>query len=629
MEDLTGGVYTSIFTSDIYKTDIFWNELKRNVRNKTMLYACARYQNANLDTKGTQKGHAYSILRAEEIMVEEISDEKLVKLKELVKIETASEDDKKKELIKLAEEFMETHKELKGLDDKFKDHREKLIGQVENIENDKQREKLKKLVEEIEDVKKHAKLKKLVEKFKNETLQVLIEEIADHKNRDKYKELVENLENEEKCDRIDKLVEEIANKEKREKITTLFEKIVDCEKRKRLKEMVIEDEKLKPLVELIVDKSEKCLENQVEEIKDDEIREELKKLLNKIENDGKREKLTELADKIVDECKNLEDLVDEIEEVIDDVEKREELKELVEEIEDTREKLKNLVEEIVDGKKREKLILIRNPYGGRPGWFGAWSDGSKEWTPECMKALGYKFGNDGAFWMTYEDFLQYWSVIDTCRLFDENWKIYQTWINYNVDPQSDGKFMLHVTEKCELVIVLQQPDDRYFIDPPKSNYLLSFRLYKENEKDVYDHNEYLYRSRLSVTYGPRSTNLQLDYLPRGKYVIIPDVDRKIKKNSGSSPSNTNLKVNVHAKTHNNVDLTVTTNDGESGNTPKNEKISDVKKRKKVLLDGYALNDEVDKSDENTKDNNWEMELGLRIYSKKEISLKGISGKCPK
>ena len=49
-------------------------------------------------------------------------------------------------------------------------------------------------------------------------------------------------------------------------------------------------------------------------------------------------------------------------------------------------------------KNGKRFVLIRNPWG-KTEWNGKWSDGSAEWTPEWMIALGHRFGNDGLFWM--------------------------------------------------------------------------------------------------------------------------------------------------------------------------------------------------------------------------------------
>ena len=49
-------------------------------------------------------------------------------------------------------------------------------------------------------------------------------------------------------------------------------------------------------------------------------------------------------------------------------------------------------------------------------------DGSKEWTPEWMTKLDHRFGDDGAFWMSYEDLLKKYSTFDRTRLFDDTWK---------------------------------------------------------------------------------------------------------------------------------------------------------------------------------------------------------------
>ena len=96
----------------------------------------------------------------------------------------------------------------------------------------------------------------------------------------------------------------------------------------------------------------------------------------------------------------------------------------------------------------EGIKLFRNPWG-MTEWNGPWSDESKEWTPERMQLLNHRFGDDGSFWMTYEDFLKYWTVIDRCKLFDGSWQVYSTWIHYNVVPKSNGKYY-------------KQPDDRFF-----------------------------------------------------------------------------------------------------------------------------------------------------------------------
>jgi hypothetical protein len=100
-------------------------------------------------------------------------------------------------------------------------------------------------------------------------------------------------------------------------------------------------------------------------------------------------------------------------------------------------------------------------------FLGPWSDGSKEWTPERMKLLDHRFGDDGTFWMSYQDFLDHWNCIDKVRLFDSSWTVYATWIKYNVVPKSDGKFILSIPEETDLVIVLQQTDNRYFTEDQK------------------------------------------------------------------------------------------------------------------------------------------------------------------
>ncbi|KAL2148713.1 hypothetical protein VTH82DRAFT_1860 [Thermothelomyces myriococcoides] len=67
IEDLTGGVTTEIFTSDILDKERFWSELLRV--NQDFLFGCSTglWGLGFGERRGIQEGHAYSIMRAVEI----------------------------------------------------------------------------------------------------------------------------------------------------------------------------------------------------------------------------------------------------------------------------------------------------------------------------------------------------------------------------------------------------------------------------------------------------------------------------------------------------------------------------------------------------------------------------------
>ncbi|TNN06406.1 Calpain isoform 2 [Schistosoma japonicum] len=64
------------------------------------------------------------------------------------------------------------------------------------------------------------------------------------------------------------------------------------------------------------------------------------------------------------------------------------------------------------------LVRLRNPWGQHE-WKGAWSDNSPEWKDvrsSDKKELNYKQREDGEFWMSYEDFVKYFSLLEVCHL---------------------------------------------------------------------------------------------------------------------------------------------------------------------------------------------------------------------
>ncbi len=142
--------------------------------------------------------------------------------------------------------------------------------------------------------------------------------------------------------------------------------------------------------------------------------------------------------------------------------------------------------------------VARNPWGkGKKGiWEGAWSDGSKEFTPEIQQELNHKFGNDSVFWISYEDLLHKYQHFERTRLFMDNpdWRITQKWISIDVPWKSafEQKFRIVLKKDSPVVLVLSQLDDRYF-DGLQGQYTfrLQFRLHEVNS---HGENDYIVRS---------------------------------------------------------------------------------------------------------------------------------------
>ncbi|KAH6074574.1 hypothetical protein HBI65_237710 [Parastagonospora nodorum] len=66
IEDLTGGVTSEVFATDILDKNKFWREELMNV-NKTFLFGCGQMGGAYGERRGIQEKHAYSIMEAREI----------------------------------------------------------------------------------------------------------------------------------------------------------------------------------------------------------------------------------------------------------------------------------------------------------------------------------------------------------------------------------------------------------------------------------------------------------------------------------------------------------------------------------------------------------------------------------
>ncbi|KAF4629831.1 hypothetical protein G7Y89_g8314 [Cudoniella acicularis] len=171
----------------------------------------------------------------------------------------------------------------------------------------------------------------------------------------------------------------------------------------------------------------------------------------------------------------------------------------------------------------QRLLKLRNPWGkGKKGnWEGAWSDGSKEFTPEAQQELNHKFGNDSVFWISYQDLLRKYQHFDRTRLFMDSpdWRITQKWVSVEVPwkAEFEQKFRIVLKKESPVVLVLSQLDDRYFNGlQGQYNFRLQFRLH---EVDSLEEDDYIVRSHGNYLME-RSVVTELKSLPAGTYAVF-------------------------------------------------------------------------------------------------------------
>lgn len=67
--------------------------------------------------------------------------------------------------------------------------------------------------------------------------------------------------------------------------------------------------------------------------------------------------------------------------------------------------------------EKHRLVCLRNPWGSFE-WSGAWSDNSPLWNSHPLIRAQCRpntaGGNDGTFWMAWEDFCKHFDTIDCC-----------------------------------------------------------------------------------------------------------------------------------------------------------------------------------------------------------------------
>ena len=118
--------------------------------------------------------------------------------------------------------------------------------------------------------------------------------------------------------------------------------------------------------------------------------------------------------------------------------------------------------------KGYKLVCLRNPWSNFE-WKGDWGDQSSLWTDEMKQAINPNLGGeDGTWWMSFEDLLKNFYCINICKV--RNWdevRIKGKFIKIQEidDPDievtlSKWYYSMEVVEKTKIVISVHQEDER-------------------------------------------------------------------------------------------------------------------------------------------------------------------------
>ncbi|KAF9192684.1 hypothetical protein BGZ51_005073 [Haplosporangium sp. Z 767] len=270
----------------------------------------------------------------------------------------------------------------------------------------------------------------------------------------------------------------------------------------------------------------------------------------------------------------------------------------------------------------ERLVHIRNPWGATE-WNGDWSDQSEKWTPDAIKALNHEEKDDGRFWMSYKDFLRVFNTIERCRVFDASWSVASNWIPYNVEPRSSGEYHFELTEDSETVIVLSQPDTRYYgAFDSKFIHILAFHVYDKNKKLIM-------RARGTGAYPTRSVNCELK-LKAGSYIVIPHVQREptdVIKEDSTEKDNALTPGAARANSGTTDDKSSLMFQQRKATMVRSMSVARVMGRKLLGVDDEDYEDVV--LDTELEEEKWQLMLGLRVYSHDpNLKLDGQAGEHP-
>ncbi len=128
---------------------------------------------------------------------------------------------------------------------------------------------------------------------------------------------------------------------------------------------------------------------------------------------------------------------------------------------------------------------------GHGEWTGEWSDASDKWTRWWINKLQFSKRDDGVFWISFSDFLQYFANLYICRLVANRVRLESGWKGDSAcgptKPLRLPHFSLTVPEPMNVFFVLEQEDVRGKVEADgtrKSFFYIQLYVIRSNRERV-------------------------------------------------------------------------------------------------------------------------------------------------
>ena len=186
------------------------------------------------------------------------------------------------------------------------------------------------------------------------------------------------------------------------------------------------------------------------------------------------------------------------------------------------------------GEETVRLMKLRNPWGFRE-WNGPWSDHSPQWTDEAKSVFpeyDQKGEDDGIFWISFEDFVKYFSTVCICVPVKP---LCNSMVKVSEDKAKQFNVIkLKMLGAGVLNVEVKKPNSRFGRDIPGNSSVIDniilVKIDKENKKF-----EYLN----SICNEPLSEKVEA-----GEYLIYYNVDYAHGKCDKVRPYNLNIASNA-------------------------------------------------------------------------------------